>query len=112
MAKIQRQTRCRPHTIPALRLSERSRAARDRALHAIAAMRRDPDLRLTQATKLHGVRVDTIQKYIGKNLQETACAGDQVGSVFEGCSQVATRVNGAIILPQSRLVLCAVRVNI
>jgi hypothetical protein len=40
-------------------------------LHAIAAMRRDPNLRLTQAAKLDGVKVDTIRKYFRSELHKS-----------------------------------------
>jgi hypothetical protein len=52
-------------------LSKRSQSARDRALHAIAAMRRDGTLRLTQATKLHGVKAETIHKYFPSELRKS-----------------------------------------
>ena len=44
-------------------LPQRSQSARDRALHVIAAMRREPSLSLTQAAKLHGVKRETVRKY-------------------------------------------------
>lgn len=55
----------------AARLSKCSQSARDRALHAIAAMRRDRTLRLTQATKLHGVKPETIHKYFPSELRKS-----------------------------------------
>jgi hypothetical protein len=45
------------------RLSERSQFARDRALHVVAAMRRDPSLSLTRAAKLEGIKAQTVKKY-------------------------------------------------
>jgi hypothetical protein len=52
-------------------LSQRSQSAYDRALHAIAAMRHEPNLRLSQATKLHGVKADTIRKYFPSELTKS-----------------------------------------
>lgn len=52
-------------------LPKRSQSAYDRALHAIAAMRREPNLRLSQATKLHGVKADTIRKYFPSELTKS-----------------------------------------
>src|SRR6266404_989652 len=40
----------------------RSQMARDRALHSLAAMRKDPNLSLTRAAKMHGVKQETIKK--------------------------------------------------
>jgi hypothetical protein len=50
----------REATVPT-RLSERSKAARDRALHALAAMRRDPKLTITEAAKLYNVSSRTMR---------------------------------------------------
>ena len=44
-------------------LPERSRFARDRALHVVAAMRRDSNLSLTRAAKLQGIKPATVKKY-------------------------------------------------
>jgi hypothetical protein len=52
-------------------LPERSQLAYDHALHAIAGMRRDPDLRLSHATKLNGVKADTIRKYFPTELTKS-----------------------------------------
>jgi hypothetical protein len=41
----------------------RSLLARDRALHALAAMRRDPSLSLTRAAKMQGVKRETIKRH-------------------------------------------------
>jgi hypothetical protein len=57
--------------VPIAHLSERSRAARDRALHALAAMRRDPKLSLTHAAKLQGVKPGTVKKYFSSALKES-----------------------------------------
>src|SRR5208337_417125 len=56
---------------PALQLSERSYSARDRALHVLAAMRRDPKLSLTHAATLECVRPDTVKKYLPSALKKT-----------------------------------------
>jgi len=45
-------------------LSERSQSARDRAFHVLSAMRRDPNLSLTHAAQLIGVRTNTVKKYL------------------------------------------------
>src|SRR6266478_4046132 len=52
------------------RLSDRSYAARDRALHVLAAMRRDPSLSLTHAAKLQGVKPETAKKYFASALKK------------------------------------------
>lgn len=52
------------------RLSERSDAARDRALHVLAAMRRDPKLSLTHAAKLQGVKRETVKRYFPSALKQ------------------------------------------
>ena len=51
-------------------LPGRSQAARDRALHVLAAMRRDPRLSLTHAARLQGVKRETVKKYIPSALKE------------------------------------------
>jgi len=69
--KKQRQQADHNSRTPAIRkLSERSRSARDRALHVLAAMRRDPRLSLTHAAKLQGVKRETVKKYIPSALKE------------------------------------------
>ncbi len=60
-----------PRRIPILQLSERSNAARDRAFHVIAAMRRDPKLSLTPAAKLQSVKPVTVKKYIPSALKKS-----------------------------------------
>jgi hypothetical protein len=45
-------------------LPERSQLARDRALHVLAAMRRDSRLSLSHAAKLQGVKPETAKKYL------------------------------------------------
>jgi hypothetical protein len=64
-----RDPRYRPLVAPA-KLPERSQAARDRALHVLAAMRRDPNLSLTHAAKLQGVKRETVKKYFPFALRE------------------------------------------
>src|SRR5215467_4219868 len=49
--------------IPLASLSRRSQAARQRALHAIAASRNDPDVPLTLIAKHEGTKVETIERY-------------------------------------------------
>ena len=52
-------------------LPERSAAARDRALHVLAAMRQDRTLSLTHAARLQGVKGETIKKYFPSALNKT-----------------------------------------
>jgi hypothetical protein len=52
-------------------LPERSSAARDRSLHVVAAMRGDPNLSLTHAAKLHGVKPETVKKYLPSALTKS-----------------------------------------
>src|SRR5437762_1537626 len=56
--------------IPLARLSERSQAARDRALHVLAEMRNDANLLLGHAARLHGVKPDTVRKYFPSALKK------------------------------------------
>jgi hypothetical protein len=53
------------------RLSDRSYGARDRALHVLAAMRRDPKLSLTHAAKLLGVKHETVLKFFHSALKQS-----------------------------------------
>jgi hypothetical protein len=64
-----RASRTRSHGIEVSKLTLRSQSARDRALHVVAAMRRDSKLRLTTAAKLHGVKAGTIRKYFPSELR-------------------------------------------
>ena len=48
----------------------RSLSARNRGLHALAAMRHDPSLSLTHAAKLQGVKAETIKKYFPSALRK------------------------------------------
>ncbi len=63
--------RARQRTIPVASLPKRSQAARDRALHVLAVMRRYPELSLTHAAKLQGVKVETVKKYVSSALKES-----------------------------------------
>ncbi|MGA2905975.1 MAG: hypothetical protein ABSD98_19280 [Candidatus Korobacteraceae bacterium] len=63
--------RTRQHTIPVASLPQRSQAARDRALHVLATMRRDPKLSLTHAAKLQGVKRETVKKYLTSALRQS-----------------------------------------
>ncbi len=56
--------------VPALG-TVRSRAARDRSLHVLAAMRRDLSLSLSRAARLEGVKPETVKKYLPSALTET-----------------------------------------
>jgi hypothetical protein len=60
-----------PRAIPISQLSERSFAARDRALHVLAAMRHDPKLSLTRAARLQGVKRETVKKYFSSALTQS-----------------------------------------
>jgi hypothetical protein len=51
------------------KLSQRSQLARDRALHVLASMRRNPKLSLTHAAKLEGVKRETVKKYFSSALK-------------------------------------------
>ena len=51
-------------------LPKQSQLARDRALHVLAAMRRDPSLSLTHAAKLQGVKRETVKRYFPSALKE------------------------------------------
>jgi hypothetical protein len=58
-------------SIPISQLTERSFAARDRALHVLAAMRHDPKLSLTRAASLQGVKRETVKKYFSSALTQS-----------------------------------------
>ena len=57
-------------SIPISQLPKRSYAARDRAIHVLAAMRRNPNLAPTHAAKLEGVSYRTVKKYFGSELKK------------------------------------------
>ena len=63
--------RGRGQKIALTRLPQRSQSARDRAMHAIAAMRRDSKLSLSHAAKLEGVKPATIKKYLFSSLKRS-----------------------------------------
>ena len=72
--KRRHQTRPSRSTTPqlaAVRLSTSSQAARDRALHVIATMRREPKISLTHAAKLQGVKPGTVKKYFPAALRRS-----------------------------------------
>ena len=52
-------------------LTAQSQGARDRALHVLAAMRRDPRLSLTHAAKLQGVKPGTVKRYFASALKKS-----------------------------------------
>jgi hypothetical protein len=62
-----------PRNNPASRLSGRSFAARDRALHALADMRRGASP--SEAARDNGVTVRTIKKYVGTALMQDRPGG-------------------------------------
>src|SRR5262249_42703858 len=53
-------------------LTRHGELARDRALHALAAMRRDHSLALSSAAKLEGVKPETVKKYFSSSLRKIA----------------------------------------
>ena len=61
----------KPRPIPLSKLSERSQAARDRALHVLAAMRNDLDLSLTHAARLEGIKPGTVKKFFPSALKKS-----------------------------------------
>jgi hypothetical protein len=65
-----RQNR-KTHNVSVSKLSERSSASRNSALHVIAALRHDAKLSLTHASKLAGVRPETVKKYFPSALKKT-----------------------------------------
>lgn len=65
----ERRDKSRPISI--IQRPERSHAARDRAIHVLSAMRRDPMLSLTHAAKLQGVKVETVKKYFPSALKKS-----------------------------------------
>jgi hypothetical protein len=66
LAHRRRADKRRP--IPLASLSKRSYAARERALHALAASRNDPGVPLTLIAKREGTKVETIEKYFPSEL--------------------------------------------
>jgi hypothetical protein len=74
-------------------LPKRSESARDRALHVLAAMRRDPSLSLTRAAKLQRIKAATVKKYFPSGL-----------NVSSGKFRVATRdrYSATLFIPDSQ----------
>jgi hypothetical protein len=62
--------RNRQRNIQIAGLSKRSQSARDRAIHVLAAMRRDPKLSLARAAKLEAVKPETVKKYFRSALKK------------------------------------------
>jgi len=56
-------------------LSERTQSAREKALHVLSDLRRDPNLTLTQAAKNREISPDTIRKHIGSELVQEGPGG-------------------------------------
>lgn len=50
-------------------IPERSRSARERALHVLSAMRLDSSLSLTRAAKMQGIKAATVKKYLPSALK-------------------------------------------
>jgi hypothetical protein len=67
-SKIRRRT---VHLTPTMLHNERARKSRDRALHVLAAMRRDSKLSLTRAAKLEGIKPGTVKKYFSSDLRKS-----------------------------------------
>ncbi len=63
-----RANKPRAHAIPLSRLPKRSSEARTKALHVLAAMRRDDRLSLSKAARLEGVKVSTVKHYFSSRL--------------------------------------------
>ncbi len=60
---------------PSRNLSERSQAARARALHVLADLRRDPAKNISQIARDREVSLRTIQRYIGSELLQERPGG-------------------------------------
>jgi hypothetical protein len=60
----------RKHGLSHSALPLRSQLARDRALHVVAAMRKDARLSLARAAKLHGVKQETIKRHFPSALKK------------------------------------------
>src|SRR5260370_35204787 len=57
-------------TVPLSRLSRRSSEARTKALHVLAAMRREPGLRLYPTAHSFGVKPSVVKKHFGSALNK------------------------------------------
>lgn len=53
-------------------LTRKSAFARDRALHVVSAMRRDPNLSLSRAAQLEGIKAETVKRYFRSSLKKVA----------------------------------------
>lgn len=53
------------------RLSQRTEAARENSLHALADMRRNPNLSASRAARAHGVKLQTIKKHYPSALRKS-----------------------------------------
>src|SRR5690242_1027762 len=73
---VQRRNYARPKNQPPnlsrRKLPSRSQEARDRALHVLAAMRRNPKLSLSRAAGGQKVKPSTVLKYFGSDLRKSA----------------------------------------
>jgi hypothetical protein len=68
--RTKQRARKRVRNLSVSSMPERSLSARNRGLHAIAAMRHDPTLSLSHAAKLQGVKGETIKKYFPSVLRK------------------------------------------
>lgn len=91
ITRSRRTRKARP--ISLLQLPERNQAARDRGLHALAAMRNDPNLTATHAAALEGISYRTFKKYFDSELE-------QVGNRYRVTS--SDRRVAYIFLPDER----------
>ena len=66
-----RNKRTSKRRITTLQLGIRSATARDRALHVLAVMRRDPSLSLSRASKAEGVKADTVKRYFSRAFKKS-----------------------------------------
>jgi hypothetical protein len=57
------------------KLSQRSQSTREKTLHVLSDLRRDPNLTVTQAAKNREVSVPSIRKYIGSQLKQQSTGG-------------------------------------
>jgi len=91
MIKRGKRTKQRPRNrvgnLSVSNMRERSQLARNRGLHALSAMRHDPNLSLTHAGRLHGVKGETIKKYFPAALRKLngkfrATKGDRYAAIL------------------------------
>jgi hypothetical protein len=68
--RTKQRSRKRARSLSISSMPERSQSARNRGLHALAAMRHDPSLLLSHAAKLQGVKGETIKKYFPSALRK------------------------------------------